>query len=127
MHGGPRSTTTARHRENNKPHRQDRVWTAARSPEQIANRIRVDFPDHQSMRISHEASYQSLLIEGPMVRPAEHRHSRRHQDQIGDRLSDRQEAVMSADGQSRLVELQSRRSGVCWAVATLHAEWPPST
>lgn len=37
-----------------------RAW----SPEQIANRLRVDFPDDESMRISHEAIYQSLYIEG---------------------------------------------------------------
>lgn len=34
------------------------------SPEQIANRIKLDFPDDESMRISHEAIYQSLYIEG---------------------------------------------------------------
>lgn len=49
---------------NNKPHRKDRAWTAAWSPEQIANRLKVDFPDDESMRISHEAIYQSLYIEG---------------------------------------------------------------
>jgi IS30 family transposase len=49
---------------NNKPHRKDRAWVRAWSPEQIANRIRLDFPDDVSMRISHEAIYQSLYIEG---------------------------------------------------------------
>jgi IS30 family transposase len=48
----------------NKPHRKDRPWSTAWSPEQIANRIRIDFPDDESMRISHEAIYQSLYIEG---------------------------------------------------------------
>src|SRR3954466_3769454 len=48
----------------NKPHRQDRRWSTAWSPEQIANRIKVDFPDDESMRISHEAIYQALYIEG---------------------------------------------------------------
>jgi IS30 family transposase len=48
----------------NKPHRQDRRWAAAWSPEQIAHRLKVDFPDDESMRISHEALYQSLFIEG---------------------------------------------------------------
>jgi IS30 family transposase len=48
----------------NKPHRKDRPWTLAWSPEQIAHRIRLDFPDDESMRISHEAIYQSLYIEG---------------------------------------------------------------
>lgn len=48
----------------NKPHRKDRAWVQAWSPEQIANRIKLDFPDDKSMRISHEAIYQSLFIEG---------------------------------------------------------------
>jgi IS30 family transposase len=48
----------------NKPHRQDRRWAVAWSPEQISRRLRVDFPDDESMRISHEAIYQSLYIEG---------------------------------------------------------------
>jgi hypothetical protein len=48
----------------NKPHRKDRAWVQAWSPEQIANRIRIDFPDDESMRISHEAIYQSLYIQG---------------------------------------------------------------
>ena len=48
----------------NKPHRQDRRWSTAWSPEQISQRLRVDFPDDESMRISHEAIYQSLFIQG---------------------------------------------------------------
>jgi IS30 family transposase len=48
----------------NKPHRQDRRWSTAWSPEQIAHRLRVDYPDDESMRISHEAIYQSLFIQG---------------------------------------------------------------
>jgi IS30 family transposase len=34
------------------------------SPEQIACRIRLDFPDDDRMRISHEAIYQSLYVQG---------------------------------------------------------------
>ena len=48
----------------NKPHRQDRRWVTAWSPEQISHRLKVDFPDDESMRISHEAIYQSLFIQG---------------------------------------------------------------
>ncbi|MFX0539514.1 IS30 family transposase, partial [Ornithinimicrobium sp. Y1847] len=47
----------------NKPHRADRRWSLAWSPEQISHRLRIDFPDDESMRISHEAIYQSLFIE----------------------------------------------------------------
>ena len=48
----------------NKPHRQDRRWATAWSPEQISHRLKVEFPDDESMRISHEAIYQSLFIQG---------------------------------------------------------------
>ncbi|MFZ2990208.1 IS30 family transposase [Ideonella sp.] len=48
----------------NKPHRGDRKWVKGWSPEQIAHRLRIDFPDDPSMRISHEAIYQSLYIQG---------------------------------------------------------------
>jgi IS30 family transposase len=48
----------------NKPRRQDRRWATAWSPEQISHRLGVDFPDDESMRISHEAIYQALFIEG---------------------------------------------------------------
>ena len=44
--------------------RQDRRWANAWSPEQIANRIQIEFPKDESMRISHEAIYQALYIQG---------------------------------------------------------------
>ena len=44
--------------------RQDRRWGKAWSPEQISNRLQVDFPDDGTMRISHEAIYQALFIQG---------------------------------------------------------------
>jgi len=48
----------------NKPHRGDRKWVNGWSPEQIAKRLQIDFPDDGSMRISHEAIYQALYIQG---------------------------------------------------------------
>jgi IS30 family transposase len=43
--------------------RQYRRWANAWSPEQIARRLPVDFPDDDTMRISHEAIYQALFVQ----------------------------------------------------------------
>jgi IS30 family transposase len=54
---------TATWKGRNRPRRQDRVWATAWSPEQISRRLPIDFPDDETMRISHEAIYQALYIE----------------------------------------------------------------
>jgi IS30 family transposase len=44
--------------------RQDRRWSSCWSPQQISQRLLIDFPKEKSMRISHEAIYQALYIQG---------------------------------------------------------------
>jgi len=54
---------TAPFKGRNKPRRQDRRWVSAWSPQQISERLKLDFPDDLGMRISHEAIYQSLFVQ----------------------------------------------------------------
>ena len=58
---GPRQ---APFKARNKLHRGDRQWVNGWSPEQIANQLQLDFLDDESMRITHEAIYQALYIQG---------------------------------------------------------------
>jgi IS30 family transposase len=44
--------------------RQARRWAKAWSPQQISRRLGLDFPGDEAMRISHEAIYQALYIQG---------------------------------------------------------------
>lgn len=44
--------------------RQSRRWARAWSPQQIAHRLPIDYPDDTSMRISPEAIYQALYVQG---------------------------------------------------------------
>lgn len=44
--------------------RADRLWGTCWSPEQISRRLHLDYPHDETMRISHEAIYQALYIQG---------------------------------------------------------------
>ncbi len=57
---GPRVAWTGRRHGRRQPRRWARAW----SPEQISQRLRCDFPEDRAMRISHEAIYQALYVQG---------------------------------------------------------------
>ena len=71
-HGVPVTGPTVPFTGRNRARRADRRWAQAWSPEQIAARLRRDFPDDPTMRISHEAIYQALYIEGRAALSREH-------------------------------------------------------
>jgi IS30 family transposase len=54
---------TAPWKGRNKPHRQDRRWVTGWSPQQISERLKLEFADDASMQISHEAIYQALYVQ----------------------------------------------------------------
>ncbi len=56
---GPATTWTGRRHGRRQPRRWARAW----SLEQISHRLRHDFPEDPSMRISHEAIYQALYVQ----------------------------------------------------------------
>jgi IS30 family transposase len=62
--GKPIACPPVRWKQRRHGHGQDRRWARAWSPQQIANRLPIDFPDNASMRISHEAIYQALYVQG---------------------------------------------------------------
>jgi hypothetical protein len=49
----------------NKPHRSDRAWVSGWSPEQISRRLRAEFPEDESMRISHDGDLPGALCPEP--------------------------------------------------------------
>lgn len=64
IQSSPRHLSTAPWKGRRHGRRQSRRWATAWSPEQISRRLLLDFPEDKTMRISHEAIYQALYIQG---------------------------------------------------------------
>src|SRR5207244_7228052 len=45
-------------------HAVTRMLAQRLSPQQIAQRLRIEYPDEPEMRVSHETIYQSLFVQG---------------------------------------------------------------
>jgi IS30 family transposase len=61
---GPDANWNGRRHGRRHGRRQDRRWATSWSPEQMSERLKLDFPDDESMRVSHEAIYQALYVQG---------------------------------------------------------------
>ncbi|WP_210047787.1 IS30 family transposase [Nesterenkonia lacusekhoensis] len=103
----------------NKPHRGDREWVTAWSPQQIAKRLPLEFPDDPTMRISHEAIYQALYVEsrGGLARKQSW-HLRRGRTKRMPRARTRQEAWAHVTAetvlQKRPKEVEDRKIAGHW-------------
>jgi hypothetical protein len=88
------------------------VW----SPEQIAGRMRVDFPHDESMRFSHEAIYQSVCVQGGEgLAPGADRLSSHRSGASGSQGQDGEVDPEPPTGPATLCDTASRR----WGKSTL--------
>ena len=95
--------------------RQHRRWSAAWSPEQIAHRLPLDFPDDKEMRISHEAVYQALYVQGRGALRRELTALPAYRQSVacaaGSRKGTRQVLCLARDHDQRTVSRSGRSSG----------------
>jgi hypothetical protein len=123
--------------------RQDRCWAASWSPEQIVHRLQLDFPDDPSIRISHEAIYQALFVQGrgalrreleSAIRQAENDHEivleAEQRRAIATALTRQVSSISGGPGVGKttsvriLVELLERRGVTAWrSVRAGVADW----